>query len=159
MLFEGTMLLVVGGACVRVWSMAANDLSTSCCRCCRCCGTVAVELRWWGSTLIFAGGLGLLALALATALNTDSLGSLVTELLALTLAGLLITGWSYKDLAARRPLNDRTQPLVGEGRSWSRDLASTFQDRPPGHHPSAPPLEPGFEPVAQQALQQAPQQM
>ena len=28
MLFEGAMLLVVGGACVRVWSMAANDLST-----------------------------------------------------------------------------------------------------------------------------------
>jgi hypothetical protein len=29
MLFEGTLVLVVGGACLRVWSMAAKDLQRS----------------------------------------------------------------------------------------------------------------------------------
>eukprot|EP00913_Durusdinium_trenchii_P033245 g31122.t1 len=57
MLFEGTLVLVAGGAWLRVGSMMATDLSESC-RCCGgcCCSCVASELRWWGSRLIFLGG-------------------------------------------------------------------------------------------------------
>ncbi|CAK8993680.1 unnamed protein product, partial [Durusdinium trenchii] len=84
MLFEGTLVLVAGGAWLRVGSMMATDLSESC-RCCGgcCCSCVASELRWWGSRLIFLGGLGMVVLAVATLADTDTLGSLATEVLAL----------------------------------------------------------------------------
>ncbi|CAJ1457773.1 unnamed protein product [Effrenium voratum] len=167
-LFEGDLVLLVAGGCLRVWAMAAEDLSQSGC-CCGCCRAVAKELRWWGSLGIFAGGLGLFLVVFATALGTDLGFSVLFELLVATLAGVLITRWSWQDLATHPSMlsGDRTLPLVGQAeavrslsfralQSAADRVAGTFQDRPhePLHEePSAPPLD-SFEPQTRQALHQ-----